>query len=844
MIHGQDHTNELIAREHERTRRFILASIKPGRPRQLSDQRLRGFTEGSESLGQEEKDFLVESLFLAGLRFSTMDTRFEEIVPAHRKTFEWIFQPPEQDSKWSDFPRWLSEGVGIYWINGKFASGKSTLMRFICEQERTATLLKDWSEPSQLIGAAYFFWNSGTPAQRSYQGLLRALLFKILKQSRRLIRVVFPEQWVTHREHPINLVQDSESWTLPRLIKAFEDLFREAGNELKFCLFVDGLDEFEGDPFDIINLFIRVSKFPNVKLCLSSRPLYDFVKMFGSFPTLRLQDLNFNDIKQYVNDELGANEQMQELCRKEPEQAPKLSLEILDKADGVFLWVKLAVVSLLRGLRYSDHVSDLQRRLRILPPSLEDLFSHILGRLEPVYLEQSSRIFQIFQASRQNEAPFTSLELSFAEEHDAPNILLSQSEPISKKEWRSRMETVDIWLVTRCGGLIEARHPPATFRFPSSTDLNRKLSYLHRTVRDFLELPQVWSRILSYTRQSQFSPYASLLKSHVLYMKLVLVLDGVGASANEQKLKQYTTRTLKYAYLAEVETNRADVFLLDELVRVMDLVSHVKGPGFWGHVRKGYTDGQDNFLALAISSGLYHYVAHKIKRQPEFLREIEGRPLLNYAIDGSYSHWIAEHRLSSKITDLLLRNGSYPSQKYNGATAWELLLQRLDTFDPSMPDNRRHETEEGHKSSELLKITRSFIQNGAIVDQDLYEIISRKFEVVFPEDTKELKAIMIAKGALDKRERSDMVTVPLDASALNNFPPTRRTREPDVCDVDLADEAQENDAAGRRRILAKFTAEEIQELFGEGDPFRARDVPQSRRRNWFRKLCCTTDDLS
>jgi hypothetical protein len=57
----------------------------------------------------------------------------------------------------------------------------------------------------------------------------------------------------------------------------------------------------------MINLFTKISKFLNVKTCLSSRPLYDFSRAFSSLPGVRLQDLTFNDIKQFVNDELGAN---------------------------------------------------------------------------------------------------------------------------------------------------------------------------------------------------------------------------------------------------------------------------------------------------------------------------------------------------------------------------------------------------------------------------------------------------------------------------------------------------------------------------------------------------------
>jgi hypothetical protein len=40
---------------------------------------------------------------------------------------------------------WLSSGTGIFHISGKLGSGKSTLMKFICEHESTAAMLRQWA---------------------------------------------------------------------------------------------------------------------------------------------------------------------------------------------------------------------------------------------------------------------------------------------------------------------------------------------------------------------------------------------------------------------------------------------------------------------------------------------------------------------------------------------------------------------------------------------------------------------------------------------------------------------------------------------------------------------------
>jgi hypothetical protein len=521
-------------------------------------------------------------------------------------------------------------------------------------------------------------------------------------------------------------------------------------------LFIDGLDEYDGEPLEIIKLFTTISKLPNVKICLSSRPLYDFVRAFRSFPTLRLQDLTFNDIKQYVGDELGANDQMQELLQSEPVEAPRLVLEIIDKADGVFLWVKLVVLSLLRGLRNSDHIFDLQKRLRLLPPSLEGLFDHILDRLEPVYLQQSSRIFQIFSASLSIEHHLTSVELSFAEEPNARSLILSGNEKknMSDYELASRSELVEIWLLTRCGGLIESRSHP--FIKP-----NQKLGYLHRTVRDFLELPRIWSRILKQTMGTDFNPYRSLLHSIMLYEKLSpdLLIFRFGEDRHTvHMLRRFAELALKCAYQAELDTGQAEVLILDELDRmithhltlamptVYPWVTDVTGKNLlamptvysWVTVATGKKLEQDreDFLALAIRLGLCNYVAKKIEEAPDIVTPKRlGRPLLHYAVKAS--GLIYDLRISSRMIQLLLGHGACPNRVYEGSSAWELF--RKIVWVDTRNENRH----------EYLKIMQIFLQNHADPEQSVPKsalgikgLIDYHFREDVPVEAKELQQLL------------------------------------------------------------------------------------------------------
>jgi len=166
----------------------------------------------------------------------------------------------------------------------------------------------------------------------------------------------------------------------------------------KLCLFIDGLDEHEGKYSDLIDLCQEFAAVPNLKLCLSSRPLLVFENIFSSMPKLRFQDLTQRDITLYVHDNLQKVPQMVELSSEEPKATEVLVEEIVNKADGVFFWVRFVVKSLLDGLCDGDHTVDLQRRLRNTPPDLESLYQFMLNSVDPNYVVEASQIFQIVRS--------------------------------------------------------------------------------------------------------------------------------------------------------------------------------------------------------------------------------------------------------------------------------------------------------------------------------------------------------------------------------------------------------------------------------------------------------------
>ena len=266
-------------------------------------------------------------------------------------------------------------------------------MKYLCDHVQVISALKVWAGSDRLFTASYFFWNAGDTMQKFQQGLRQSLLHEILRQSPELIPTICDSrlQHIRDSNH-----SHSEPWSDSEISAAFRQFTSQGLSTRKFCFFIDGLDEYDGDHEDIIRILEDFTTLPQIKVCTSSRPWSVFVDAFGWTlgRKLLLEDLTREDICCYVTDLLDKDEQFVHLkctsnCYSD------LVKEIVDKAQGVFLWVFLIIRSLRKGLKKADDISDLQRRLRLLSADLETYFQHMLDNIEKCYQEQSAQIFLI-----------------------------------------------------------------------------------------------------------------------------------------------------------------------------------------------------------------------------------------------------------------------------------------------------------------------------------------------------------------------------------------------------------------------------------------------------------------
>ncbi|KAJ4309879.1 hypothetical protein N0V94_008725 [Neodidymelliopsis sp. IMI 364377] len=488
------------------------------------------------------------------LQYQEMHYRYEGIALAHRQTFEWLFRPPSKPAKWADFTQWLQQDMHpLYWITGKPGAGKSTLMRFVYDHDRTKELLKAWRPTQDLLTASFFFWNSGTEMQMSCEGLVRSIMSQIFKQAPELISIAFPHRIADGVVFGDCIFGQQEwSWSWQELLRAFRAMLRKASTSRKLIIFIDGMDEFNGNHSELVD-FVKELVMPGVKICASSRPWNQFQDAFKHGPHLRVENLTWKDINRYVTHHLMQSAAFTDYEQSEPGFSVQLIKDVCDKSEGVFLWVHLVTRSLLEGLQDGERPNDLLKRLENLPTDIEELFQKILGSLSPWHSERCSQLFQLYRASL---GPLTLLGMSFADEDglnfaiDAPTIIMTLEERNSRAELMNRR------LNASAKGLLEAR----TRGTPELA--SAQVTLLHRTVSDWLGRPDVWRKICSLT-PATFNCELRLCNSHIMWLK----------SGDRRFIDpQATFRNVFYATEYAIRGKNTDFVMAEKLLSALDKI--------------------------------------------------------------------------------------------------------------------------------------------------------------------------------------------------------------------------------------------------------------------------------
>ncbi|KAI8947307.1 hypothetical protein F4801DRAFT_517549 [Xylaria longipes] len=466
------------------------------------------FVDLLSSLTKAEERMQAEAV-IASLNYDCRPARHGIIPQAHNNTFHWAFED-------SHLSNWLCSGTGIFWISGRAGSGKSTFMKFLADHSQTRGLLGRWADSKKLAIAAHYFWSAGTAMQKSQQGLLQSLLFDIFRNYPESIPIVCPTRWDNASRS--RFLSPSTPWTTNELSDTLRALAVAENMPLKFCFFIDGLDEYEDDHIELCNVLRDMSRSSSIKICLSSRPWMVFEDSFGTdnLRKMYMHDLTRDDIEIFARHQLQTHPRWV-VNSTEIAQNEKLDLieQIAERAEGVFLWAFLVTRSLREGLSNDDTIADMWRRLESLPKDLQLLFKHMLGSVDAIYHPKMAGALQVaIHAFEPIQADiYWHLEMEFEEQDYAIKCPIGVP---SAAQLSRRREQVQRRINARTKGLLETR--------------NDRVEFLHRTVRDFL-LTAEMSDYLAHKLNSSFNVYNSIARSYLALLKTTSYVHSVWPSA-------------------------------------------------------------------------------------------------------------------------------------------------------------------------------------------------------------------------------------------------------------------------------------------------------------------------
>ena len=673
--------NEIVQQKSEAVHEWI-SKDDPGPNPSWED--MEELSNSISSLANEVRLSESDQMLLNSLHFDFMALRQATVEPAHEQTFRWVLDP----SSPVKFDDWLRFQEGVFWINGKAGSGKSTLLKFLLNHVNTSESLRSWAGPKRLITASFFFWNAGTSMQKSQEGLFRSLLYEILSQCPELIRTVCSSKAKKFR--PFG--EEYGPWTREEIWHAIAQLKEQCGARARFCFFIDGLDEYDGEPDHIVSVLESLRDWSDVKLCVSSRPYNEFRDAFGrpSDPQLALEDLTREDIKLYIQSTLEGNLRFKALKAKD-DRSQDLIQNIVEKAQGVFLWVILVVKSLLTGLRNADRVCDLQKRLRDLPKTLEKFFSHMIASIEPVYREQTA---QAFKYALEADRPLSLMTYSFLDEEDLDAMVTAPPNPLTSQEILSRQDDMRRRLNGRCKGLLEVVSIKSTILEQENLYVKQfqapGVGFHHRTVQDFLRTKDMQNMLLEHVGPN-FEPKSRICMASLKGLKAINYSALGGSDWLPYRLLNELTY---YARRLEDENHVSQSSLIDEVGRCV-----LKHTGLFS-----LNEGRIGFLEHLVMRRLHLYMAETLATTTS-LTHSDRSSLLGSTL-GSGSQPI-KPPFDAEMVDLLLKHGAQPNDKHGSSTVWGnflLFLAKYPTYS---------------RKDGVLTIIESLLSHGANLQQHI-----------------------------------------------------------------------------------------------------------------------------
>ncbi|KAI9772169.1 MAG: hypothetical protein M1839_002540 [Geoglossum umbratile] len=567
---------------------------------------------------------------LNSLNWSETRTRIDEVEKTYRDTYQWIFTDRVS------FVDWLGRlDENIFWIQGKPGSGKSTLMKFALHDPRTSSLLER-SGKLAWTQVGFFFHDRGSELQKCANGLLAEMLYQILENMRGLVPVILPLYKKVRVRRTLTSSISTSPWYPEDLCEGLRLIADQDQIPLNICLFIDALDEHLGDHramLQTLNDFVNVARKRghNIKFCLASRPENVFKTAFKDVPGFAIHEHTATDIQTYAFGKL----QPELAVRSDAGQLKDLANDVVTKAQGVFLWVKLVVMELVEGACEGETIFSLQELLFSIPTELEGLYTRALARLVSKKLtgagkakleEHCTEAMALFQIALCWRPQYTLGALFHATSF---SLYGHAYEALKLDVQRRPQSTIEMGrlLTARCGGLLEAVHS-------HSHQFNEGdyVRFIHQTAKEFVQ------------KGSAQSAFGNILQDKTEANGHVLLLRYC-CQVLRQELDIPVPEFLYHAHKAEKETRQSQGIEIDALVSnqarslqiLENLFQEQNLTKEHAYLRAEINNLDILLILLGVAAQIPIYLSSKlraVKRTPEEDGQILAAAILNFATDG------------------------------------------------------------------------------------------------------------------------------------------------------------------------------------------------------------------
>lgn len=379
----------------------------------------------------------------------------------------------------------------------------------------------------------------------------------------------------------------------------------------------------------------------------------------------------------------------------------------MQKASGVFLWVKLVVQEVLFASQDGASMIEIFENVSRIPADLDDYFRRFMASIENRHKREASIFFQI---ALHEEDEFTTLhqltlfDISYLEGEGRdcvrhPGSTGYENFRTSPHRLQQIMDSAYRRVNSRCRGLLECFESSApsheillatvTGAEPAwgivLSDFDEQLlksygcvvDFLHRSFRDFLLQEDVYRELISHTG-GMFDVRLFLCKSRVAQLLCLEVSSNSFHAAVATGLASYVMSAIGTPSLkTSPEANLIAERLRDVVEQIQSQQSGFEeSVWFLSIATEDWVMEKSSFLTVAIEFDLVSYLRKHLTE--DAIRNKPGRPILDHILMRRL-HFLNWDRatVNSDLVGAALRLGASPNQKWLGMSIFARYLLSL-----------------------------------------------------------------------------------------------------------------------------------------------------------------------